>query len=137
MAALMRGLDTNVVIRFLVRDDGPQAVAAKAAVDAAIRAGERLMLGLLAVLEIEWVLRSRYGFGKGTILRTFRALLEARELAFEAEETLEHALYLFENASADFADCLLLARYLRLGCDRMLTFDAGAAKLPGCELLGA
>jgi predicted nucleic-acid-binding protein len=64
-------------------------------------------------------------------------LLETRELAFEAEAVLEQALYDFENSSADFADCLMLANYRPAGCAAMVTFDAKAAKLPGVELLAA
>lgn len=127
----MRGLDTNVLVRFLLKDDQVQAKAA----EEAIASGEPIRVSLLTILETEWVLRSAAGLDKHTIIRTFKALLETRELEFESEAILEQALYDFENFAADFADCLMLATYRATGCSAMLTFDAKAARLPGATLL--
>lgn len=56
----------------------------------------------------------------------------------EHEPMLVEALYLWSQyATADFADCLLLARAAQLGRRRFVTFDATAAKLPKTELLSA
>lgn len=131
----MVGIDTNVLVRFIVRDDRQQAEAARAAIGRAMAANEPLAVSLLTILETEWVLRSRYRFDKEVVVRTFKMLLEAGDVLIEGEETLEQALYLFEDSSADFADCLMVARYQRMGCATMLTFDENAAKLAGCELL--
>jgi predicted nucleic-acid-binding protein len=131
----MRGLDTNVLVRFLLRDDARQAKAAKAAIDDALAAGTPLFLSLLVVLEAEWVLRACAGLEKAAIVSVFKQLLESRDLNFEDEEALEEALYRYEDSKAEFADCLLISRYLRLGCSSMLTFDARAARLPGTEFL--
>jgi len=131
----MVGIDTNVLVRFIVRDDQQQAEAAKAAIVRAMAANEPLVVSLLTILETEWVLRSQYRFGKEVVVRTFKMLLEAGDVLIEGEETLEQALYLFEDSSADFAGCLMAARYQRMGCATMLTFDEKAAKVPGCELL--
>jgi len=130
----MRGLDTNVLVRFLLADDRRQAKAAKEAIDNAVAAGEPLLVNLLTLLETEWVLRARAGYEKSRIVLTFKHLLEARDLSFEDEEAIEEALFHFEDGTAEFADCLMTARYRRLGCDAMLTFDTKAARLPGAEL---
>lgn len=64
------------------------------------------------------------------------AMLETPGIEFEHAPTVEEALYSFEQyPSADFADCLLVARATHLGRDRVLTVDAGAAKLPRAELV--
>ena len=131
----MRGLDTNVLIRYLLRDDLRQAKAAKRAIEQAIAAEEPLVISLLVVLETEWVLRARIRLDKTAILGVFRQLLESREVQFENGDVIEQALYDFENSNADFADCLMVAQYRRLGCTTMLTFDAKAARVPGGELL--
>lgn len=133
----LRGLGTNVLVRFLLRDDLRHASAARRAVDGGLAAGESLLLSLLTFLETEWVLRTRAKLGKKSIICTFKQLLESRDLSFESEETVEEALYAFENGNAEFADCLIVAQYRRLGCSTMLTFDAGAATIPGGELLSA
>ena len=133
----MHGLDTNVLVRFLLGDDRRQAEAAKTAIDDAVTAGEPLLLSLLTVLETEWVLRARAGLGKSAIVGAFKQLLESRDLVFEGEEAVEEALFRFEEGRAEFADCLMVAQYRRLGCTAMLTFDGRAAKLPGGQLLTA
>ena len=131
----MFGLDTNVLVRFLLRDDPQQAECAKRVIDEALAAGEPVAVALLAILETEWVLRSRAKLEKKTVITTFRMLLESRDLRIEHEESLEEALYLYENNSADFADCLMATRYKRTGCTAMLTFDRKAATMPGVVLL--
>lgn len=131
----MKGLDTNVIVRLLLRDDRRQAAAAKAVIDEALAVGEPLMLSLLTVLETEWVLRARGGLGKSEVVGSFKHILEARDLVIEDEAVLEQALYLYEEGGAEFADCLMIARYLQLGCEEMLTFDRHAAKVPGGSLL--
>ena len=128
---MMYGLNTNVLVRYLLRDDRKQAEQAKKAIEKALASGEPLVVSLLTMLETEWVLRSCAGLDKKTLITTFRMLLEVRDLRIEQEETLEEALYLYENNNADFADCLMTARYTRLGCKAMLTFDRKAASLPG------
>jgi predicted nucleic-acid-binding protein len=131
----MLGIDTNVLVRYLVKDDARQTKAAKLAVEQAAANGQPLALSLLALMETEWVLRSRYGFDKTTVVSTIKTLLETADIAIEYEGVVEHGLYLYENGSADFTDCLMLAHYRRIGCESMLTFDTSAAKLPGAELL--
>ncbi len=133
----MFGLDTNVLVRFLVRDDDKQSAAARRAIEQAVVVAQPLHVSLLTVLETEWVLRSHYRYSKDAILRTLKALLEARDLHFDDESTLEQAIYHYENHSADFADCLMIARYGRIGCNAMLTFDTRAALVPGAQLLTA
>jgi len=132
---MMYGLDTNVLVRFLVLDDEQQTAAAQAAMEKAAAAAQPLVVSLLSILETEWVLRSRYRFCKETVVRTFKALLETRDLLIDDEGVLEQALYLYENSSADFADCLMISRYGRIGCAAMLTFDTRAAQVPGGQLL--
>jgi predicted nucleic-acid-binding protein len=130
-------LDTNVLVRLLVRDDEVQFKAAKRLVDQAASADQPILIVLCALLETEWVLRSRYKLDKASIATAFAQLLESRGVTFEHEATVEEALYVWaQHASADFADCLVLARAAQLGRTRFVTFDAGAAKLPHAELLG-
>ncbi|MDR7335635.1 type II toxin-antitoxin system VapC family toxin [Roseateles asaccharophilus] len=129
-------IDTNVLVRLLVRDDAAQFTAAARLVQQAETAGQPLLILLGALLETEWVLRSRYRLDKPAIANTFARLLEVDGVVFEHEATVEEALYIWtQHTGADFADCLLNARAAHLGCTRFVTFDAGASKLPRAELL--
>ena len=131
-------IDTNVLVRLLILDDSApaQCAAVKRLVDQADAANDPLLVTLCALMETEWVLRSRYKLDKASIAATFAKLLESSGIEFEHEPTVEETLYVWaQHQSADFADCLLVARATHLGRSRFLTFDAGAAKLPRAELL--
>ena len=56
----MIALDTNVIIRFLVRDDEKQAKTVYARLKKAEATRERLFIPLLVLLETIWVLDSAY-----------------------------------------------------------------------------
>lgn len=129
-------VDTNVLVRLLVRDDAVQFQAALRLVDQAASAGQPVLILLAALLETEWVLRSRYRLDKSSIAGAFVQLLESADVAWEHEATVEETLRLWAlHPAADFADCLLCARATQLGRSRFVTFDAGAARLPGAERL--
>jgi predicted nucleic-acid-binding protein len=127
----MLGVDTNVLVRFLVRDDEAQFEKARKLIKREVAAGRRVFVSHLVLLETEWVLRSRYGLSKSQIVTTISGLLDTTDVRFEDESTIEEALFIWKDATADFADCLIGAKNRRLGCRATATFDAKAAKLPG------
>ena len=124
----MIGVDTNVLVRYLVSDDQRQFEAARNLI---LGANETVLISLVVLVETEWVLRSRYDLGKARIAAAFSGLLETTDLVFEDEPAVEHALYAWKDSRADFADCLINARHQRLGCRATATFDATALKLEG------
>ena len=71
----MTGLDTNVLVRFLVRDDEGQFERARRLIRREAAAGEPVLINLLVMLETERVLRSRYNLTKAEILIAFSGLL--------------------------------------------------------------
>jgi predicted nucleic-acid-binding protein len=127
----MIGLDTNVLVRFLVGDDQPQFDRARRLVKRESNVGDPVLISLLVLLECEWVLRSRYGLGKDEILGAFSGLLDAADVRFEDEACVEEALYTWKDSGAEFADCLIGTRHRALGCRSTASFDATALKLPG------
>jgi len=127
----MLGLDTNVLVRFLVRDHEAQFERARRLIKREVGARKKVLISLLVLLETEWVLRSRYSLQKNQIMDAVSGLLDAAELDLEDEPTIEEALYHWKDSTADFADCLNGARHRRLGCRATATFDARAVKLPG------
>lgn len=131
----MLGLDTNVLVRFLVRDDETQFQKAQRLIRREIGAGQRVFVSLLVLLETEWVLRSRYQLQKAALVATLSALLDASGIQFEDEAAIEEALYLWRDNPVEFADCLIGAHNAGLGCRGTVTFDAKAVKLPGFTLL--
>ena len=126
----MIGLDTNVLVRFLVRDDEDQFERARKLIRRQAQDGQPVRISLLVLLETEWVLRSRYKLKKGEILSAFSELLSAVDMSFEDEPSIEEALFVWKDSPAQFADCLIGARYRALGCTATATFAGDALKLP-------
>ena len=133
----MAGLDTNVLVRWIVDDDPRQATRVQRLLEEAQKQRSPLFVPSTVMLELEWVLRSRYEFAKSTILGAFNALLETQELQFQDEPALERALSFYRQTSAEFADCLHAGQSGSAGRAPMITFDETAARLPGVELLKA
>ena len=123
-------------MRLLVGDDRRQAAQAQTLARECAETNEPLFVPLTVMLELEWVLRSRYRFSKDAVLAALVNLLETREIEFQDEASVERALFFYRSKRADFAECL------HLGCavthDRLpfVTFDRQAAGLGGAKLLG-
>ena len=131
----MIGLDTNVVLRLLLGDDSAQTMRAAKFIQQAKRLETKVIITLAVVLELEWVLRSSAKMNKAEVLSIFNLLLDSYDIEIDSEKVLEQALHIYENAASDFAECLFLAQYQRMGCNTMLTFDAKAARMTGVELV--
>ncbi|MDO9400137.1 MAG: type II toxin-antitoxin system VapC family toxin [Polaromonas sp.] len=133
----MASLDTNVLVRYLVQDDDRQLGLAKKLIRAVLRAGETLYIPITVMLELEWVLRSNFGFDKDQITNAISSLLASAELSFESEAAAEVALALYQRNRADFADCVHVALAHAAGERPLWTFDRAASKLDGAKMLAA
>jgi predicted nucleic-acid-binding protein len=127
----MLGIDTNVLVRFLTRDDEAQFERAQKLIRREANAGDPVFISLLVLLETEWVLRSRYKLGKDEMLDAFSDLLSSFDVRVEAESSVAEALFLWKDSPAQFADCLIGARNRTVGCRGTSSFDDDALKLPG------
>ena len=133
----MAALDTNVLIRFVVQDDAAQGAAAARLIRSGVQAGSALFVPVTVLLELEWVLRSAFGFEKAAVLHALFRLLGSFELGFESESAVEVAVAQYARSSADFADCLHAALAGQAGEQPLWTFDKAAAKVDGARLLTA
>ncbi len=133
----MPSVDTNVLVRWLIEDDAAQVARVRKVFNTAIQNRDALFMPSTVILELEWVLRSRYRLDKASVLKVFNALLETQELEFQAESAIEWALHLYRSGTAEFADCLHAGLCAAANQMPMLTFDQKAAKLPGVQMIGA
>lgn len=131
----MPALDTNVLVRYIVADDAAQFAAAKRLIRRCVSEGRSLFVPVTVVLELEWVLRASFGFGKDEVMLALSSLLSAAEVSFESEHAVEVALQLFREGKAEFADGLHIALAAQAGEQPLWTFDRGAAKVSGARLL--
>lgn len=100
----MTALDTNVLVRVLTNDDAVQSQ--RAAVF--MRRQDRLYVLKTVLLEIEWVLRSSYGFDREAILLGLRSLMRTPNFTIQDDKAVIAALEWYEQGM-DFADALHLA----------------------------
>jgi predicted nucleic-acid-binding protein len=103
----MIALDTNVLIRFLVRDDERQAGRARALIEGAAAAGDRCLVTSPVICELEWVLEGVYNASRADIAETVRDLLTTPPFVVEDDAVVRRALASYIKGKADFSDYLL------------------------------
>jgi predicted nucleic-acid-binding protein len=119
----MRGLDTNVLVRFLTQDDPEQARRVDRLIADAQRRGDVLYVSAIVLCETVWVLRSAYGHDRGNIAEALDRMLSAPELVVESSDLARDALAEYRDGSGDFSDCFIGRRNVNAGCDTTATFD--------------
>lgn len=129
----MIGLDTDTLIRFLVRDDEAQHAVVVAALRRGAEAGETFFVGDVVLAEVCWVLSSRYRCGRGELATVVRQLTEAEELVFESTERVVRALRAYQHGEGAFGDYLIGSRAHDAGCATVLTFDRALLAETGFE----
>ncbi len=127
----MAAIDTNVLVRLVTRDAESQYKKAHAFVEE----HRPVLVTQLSVLELVWVLMSRYGLDKERTCQVVEALLEMRELNIQAPAVLEAALKTWKKSKADFADCFILETVVDASESPLGTFDTTLGKLEGCKQL--
>ncbi|MGB3722266.1 MAG: type II toxin-antitoxin system VapC family toxin [Pacificimonas sp.] len=115
-------VDTNVVVRTIVRDDDRQAQIAEDVLRGAA------YLTLTVLIETEWVLRSRYGLPRSQLAAALFELMSFDTILVEREGTAFWALERY-RLGADFADMIHIAAGEQAGS--FATFDANIARRAG------
>ncbi|MEI7881133.1 MAG: type II toxin-antitoxin system VapC family toxin [bacterium] len=131
----MIALDTNILVRFLVRDDEKQAQLVYARFKQAESVRETLFVPLLVVLEIIWVLESAYDKSRVEILDSFDELKSMPILEFEKVSVLQAWVDEGRVNNVDLSDLLLALTAKSFGCSGGITFDKKASKFPFFQLL--
>lgn len=119
----MRGIDTNVLARYLTQDDAPQAKAVDELIRNTAVEGELLHIDDVVLCELVWVLRAAYREEKPAIVAVLEKVLATSLFSFDDRGLLSQALGDFRAGKADFADYVIGRRNRRAGCDRTVTFD--------------
>ena len=131
----MTGLDTNVLVRYLVQDDPAQARLATAALAELTEAAPG-WIAREVMIETVWVLERAYRLPRADIADAIDGLLAARELVIEEADRVGLAAQRWRDGGAGFADQMIALAGQGAGCRETLTFDVKAAGIPGMTLLG-
>ena len=126
----MRAVDTNVLLRLIVRDNPDQRESAQEFVSKGV------WLSHLVLAEAAWVLGSVYGRGAKEIANSVEELLNHAQITVQDADVVERALVNFRKRPAlGFSDCLIVEIARKNGHLPVGTFDRDLAKLEGTQRL--
>lgn len=130
----MIGLDTNVLVRYIMQDDPRQSAKATTLMES-LKVDRPGFVGVVSIVELYWVLTSCYDLTNDQVGQALDILLRTREIVVDRADEVLRALKVFESGKADFADCLIERMAASAGCEQTMTFDSGAAKHAGMTLI--
>ena len=130
----MISLDTNVLVRYLVRDDLQQAEASRTLLESLTSERPGYVCREVTV-ELVWVLERAYGFRRDRIATILEELVATEGLVIEEADDIARAAFRYRATGAGFSDLMVLAAADRSGAHPVYTFDQQAARLEGVKLL--
>ncbi|MBC7972178.1 MAG: type II toxin-antitoxin system VapC family toxin [Verrucomicrobia bacterium] len=131
----MKGIDTNILVRYLVRDDLKQFEKAEQILSQRPESQEVCLVNHVVLCETFWVLKSIYSYERYRLVETLEFLLNSQPFEFESRTIVERALEDFQRSKADFSDCLLNQINKIIGCTETYTFDRATERLDGFTVL--
>lgn len=130
----MIGLDTNILVRYIMQDDAKQSPKASALIES-LNADNPGFITLVSIVELYWVLTSSYGLTGQQVKQVLEVLLRTKQIIVDRADQVLRALRVFDDGKADFADCLIERTAASAGCGQTMTLDVGAAKHAGMTLI--
>ena len=131
----MKGLDTNVLVRYLTQDDPKQSALATREIEGAAARGEKFLLQPLVLCELVWVLESAYHLPKADILKVLERILRTAQFELVDKEVLWLALNDYRPGKGDFSDYCLGRANQKDGAETTFTFDAALKENPRFQVL--
>lgn len=131
----MIGIDTNIIVRLLTRDDPEQFDAAVRLVKAS-GPDRQLFVNPIVIAETIWVLERIYKTDRATARRQVAGLLDTVEIKVPEAMQMGSWSEWLQSPHPDFSDVIIAGLNSANGCETTMTFDRKAAQsVPGMELL--
>lgn len=130
----MIGLDTNILVRYIVQDEAVQARTATEIVEQRLSEQNPGFISTVVMAETVWVLGRAYRFAGAAIATVVERMLQADVFVVESEAQVFCAMIALREGLGSFADALIAALAGDAGCSVTLTFDRKALRLPGFGL---
>lgn len=131
----MVGLDTNVILRYLLQDDPTQTTLANHIVDQLLSDRNPGFISLVTVLEMVRVLRSLLKQTPIEIATHLENLLAAGSFEVQNGQQVFEAAFALKRGTGEFEDALIGALNAWAGCPHTLTFDKRALRMPYFQLI--
>lgn len=120
----MLGVDTNVLVRVLVRDDLEQAESALSLLS---NTSQKFAIHPIVICELVWVLSSAYKYQKADVIKAIMHIIRVENFVILDKETVQLALNLYSSTNMDFSDAYIAHANKKAGCVGNITFDKNAA----------
>lgn len=131
----MKGLDTNILVRYFVQDDPVQGEKATQFIEKTVAEGETCFINNIVLCELVWVLESAYEYSKEEIADLLEKLLRTSMFNFESKDAAWWSLREYKKSKADFSDCLISRQNKTHGCGETVSFDKGVKGVDGFVVL--
>jgi predicted nucleic-acid-binding protein len=125
----MIGLDTNVIVRYIMQDDLVQSRKATRLVEEKLSSETPGYITLVTLAEVIWVLKSVYEIASKDLINLVGMLLATKQIRTERASTVYRAVKVFDSGRADFSDALILVVGMEDGCTEIVSFDKKAASI--------
>jgi predicted nucleic-acid-binding protein len=133
----MLGLDTNVLVRFVVQDDKAQAAIASELIENHCSPSRPALVDLFVLCESVWVLSSAYGYSRSQIASVLRQILVTECFEVPHHDVAWAAMLDYVKGMGDYADCVLARMNEMDGASTTVTFDRRAGRNRRFTLLTA
>lgn len=125
----MIGLDTNVIVRYIMQDDPEQLAQAIEVIEGQLSDEDPGFITQIVLVETVWVLKTVYRIPKAGLISVIDGLLTTRQLRVEGSELVVRALRSYRVGNGDFSDALIATVCAANGCGETLSFDRKAANV--------
>lgn len=130
----MIGLDTNVLVRYIMQDDPKQSPKATKIVESLEGVGSGYVT-LVSIVELVWVLSASFELTRSQVAQALDGIIRTKQFKIESADQVIRALRVFKVGKSDFADCLIERSADSAGCEKTITFDVKASKHAGMTLI--
>ena len=119
----MIGIDTNVLVRYLVQDDPEQSAQSTLLIEQECNLSSPGYLSNIVLCELVWVLTGAYKYDKNLVIEVMEQILVTAEFLVENENVVRKAINDYKIGSADFSDYLIVNNNQQSGCTKTYTFN--------------
>ncbi len=131
----MIGLDTNILVRYLVQDDPAQSARATHLIEKRLSLSHPGFISNVVIVETVWVLDRAYHFSRQQIAAVIKRVLQADVFVVQYEQEVFTAMVHLRDGRGSFADALIGELNLVAGSSYTYTFDRRTTHLPSFRLL--
>jgi len=130
----MIGLDTNVLVRYIMQDDVKQAARASKLIEA-LSPSSMGFITIISIVELCWVLESAFDLSRAQIVEVLQYLAAVEVFKIDRVSIVAAAVRAYSDGKAGLADYLIERLSAQAGCEQTMTFDKAAAKSAGMILI--